>query len=234
MAPLGLGFAESYPNNTDSRATCCRVGSINRAVQVSDLTTNGGAAVPRTDESGGPAREGARERVRSNKPFRDAFKHARASESAVEAAGISGAPPWFRAEPIRVGPPAAKVAAAPPARIDRVLIGSAGGEAEARIRIAGGALAGAEIRLITMAGSQAVTAQLLTPTAGSRQTLFVAMEEIRLRLRDKGIALASSVTRGRAESEGGHEGHGEGNGDGQCDGRSSDRDGSGDGWRAER
>jgi len=56
---------------------------------------------------------------------------------------------------------------------------------------------GAEIRLTASVGSPAVTAQLLTPGAGSRQTLSVAMEEIRLRLRDKGIALASSVARGR-------------------------------------
>jgi hypothetical protein len=68
--------------------------------------------------------------------------------------------------------------------------------AEARIRLSGGALAGAEIRL-TAAGGHAVTAQLLTSTAGSRETLSVAMEEIRLRLRDRGIALGTAVARGR-------------------------------------
>ena len=123
-----------------------------------------------------------------------------------------------------------KVAPAAAAKIDRVLIGSAGGEAEARIRISGGALAGAEIRLTTAPGSQAVTAQLLTPTACSRQTLFVAMEEIRLRLRDKGISLASSVARGRPESdassEGGH--------NGGRDGGSGEREGTGDRWQAGR
>ncbi len=125
-----------------------------------------------------------------------------------------------------MGPPPSKIASAPPAKIDRVLIGSTGGEAEARIRIAGGALAGAEIRLTATAGSQAVTAQLLTPTAGSRQTLFVAMEEIRLRLRDKGIALASAVGRSRPESEV--------SGDGRRDGESGQRNGSGDRWQADR
>jgi hypothetical protein len=127
-----------------------------------------------------------------------------------------------------VGPPAAKLAAAAAPKIDRVLVGNVGGEAEARIRIGAGALAGAEIRLTTTTGSQAVTAQLLTPTAGSRQTLLVAMEEIRLRLRDKGIALASSVGRGRPESEGGTRR------DARRDGDSGGRDASGDSWQAGR
>jgi hypothetical protein len=83
---------------------------------------------------------------------------------------------------------------------DRLLVGTAGGVAEARIRIGAGALAGVEIQL-TCVGPQAVTAQLLTAGAGSRQTLSVAMEEIRLRLRDKGIALQASVTCGRAAGD---------------------------------
>jgi hypothetical protein len=131
-----------------------------------------------------------------------------------------------------VGPPPAKIATAAAAKIDRVLIGNAGGEAEARIRIGAGALAGAEIRLTTTAGSQAVTAQLLTPTAGSRQTLFVAMEEIRLRLRDKGIALASSVGRSRPESDGPSQR--DARRDARRDGESGEPEGSGDSWQAGR
>jgi hypothetical protein len=116
-----------------------------------------------------------------------------------------------------------------------LLIGRAGGQAEARIRIGGGALAGAEIRLTTTApGSQAVTAQLLTPTAGSRQTLFVAMEEIRLRLRDKGISLASAVARGQPENGGASEGRHNGRRDGGRDGDSGERDGTSDRWQAGR
>jgi len=198
------------------------------------LTTNGGAAAPRTDESAGSARAAVPGRTRPNKPFREAFKRAGASASALEAAAMAGSPGWFKPEPIRVGPPASKVVPAAAAKIDRVLIGSAGGEAEARIRISGGALAGAEIRLTTAAGSQAVTAQLLTPTAGSRQTLFVAMEEIRLRLRDKGISLASSVARSRPESEASREGGHNGRRDGGRDGGSGEREGTGDRWQAGR
>jgi hypothetical protein len=202
------------------------------------LTTTGGAQAARADELGGSGRDSAHQRARPSKAFRDAFKHAGAGESASEAAALAGGPGWFKPEILRVGPPAAKVAPAAAAKpstatgIDRVLIGKAGREAEARIRIGAGALAGAEIRLTTAAGSQAVTAQLLTPTAGSRQTLFVAMEEIRLRLRDKGITLASSIGRGRPDSDGPSQR--DARRDSSRDGGSGEWDGSGDHWQAGR
>jgi hypothetical protein len=161
-----------------------------------------------------------------SKRFRDAFKHAGESEAASAAAAAAVGPGWFKPEPLRIGPPAPKTAPAAAAKIDRLLIGGAGGEAEARIRIGTGALAGAEIRLTTTGGSQTVTAQLLTPTAGSRQTLSVAMEEIRLRLRDKGIALASSAARSRPNSDD--------RGEARRDHESGARAGSGGGWQAGR
>jgi hypothetical protein len=205
----------------------------NRAVQVSDSTTCGGAPAARPDELGATGGNLGHRGAGPSKRFRDAFKHAAEREAACEAAaaGVVG-PGWFKPEPIRVGPPASKIAPAAATKIDRLLIGGAGGEAEARIRIGTGALAGAEIRLTTAAGSQTVTAQLLTPTAGSRQTLSVAMEEIRLRLRDKGIALASSVSRSRPNSDD----RGETRRDAPSDGESGARAGagSGDGWRAGR
>ena len=165
-----------------------------------------------------------------SKRFRDAFKHAGEREVVSEAAAAAVGPGWFKPEPSRVGPPAPKVAPAAATKIDRLLIGGAGGEAEARIRIGTGTLAGAEIRLTTTAGSQTVTAQLLTPTAGSRQTLSVAMEEIRLRLRDKGIALASSVARSRPNNDD----RGEPRRDARRDSEFGARAGSGDGWPAGR
>jgi hypothetical protein len=202
----------------------------NRAVQVSDLTTTGGAQSARTDELGGAGGDSAHRRTRPSKPFRDTFKHAGGSAAAAESAALAGGPGWFNPEPIRVGLPAVKLppAAAGASKIDRLLIGNVGGEAEARIRIGAGALAGAEIRLSTTAGSQAVTAQLLTPTAGSRQTLLVAMEEIRLRLRDKGIALATPGGRSSPGSDGSP-------GDARRGGESGERDdASGDSWQAGR
>jgi hypothetical protein len=201
MAPSAPGFVESYPNKGVSRATC-RCWGRYLAVQVSETTTTG-AMSTRKDEVPGEAR-GADGGRASPSRFSDALKRSVTDEVAAEAAaGLgpcgSGAPP-----PLRVGPPAARTVNAAASgltarvdRVDRILVGTVGGDAEARIRIGAGALAGAEIRLCAVAGSAAVTAQLLTPGAGSRQTLSVAMEEIRLRLRDKGIALASSVVRGR-------------------------------------
>jgi len=231
--PFGRRFRAIIPQQRRFARNGLPVRVDNRAVQVSDLPTTGAAPVARADELGGSGRDPQHRRERPSKPFRDAFKHAGGSGSAVEAAALAGGPGWFKPEPIRVGPPASKIAPAAATKpaaateIDRVLIGSTGGEAEARIRIGAGALAGAEIRLTTIAGSQAVTAQLLTPTSGSRQTLFVAMEEIRLRLRDKGIALASSVGRNRPESDGPSDGGRELRHDGQ-------RDGSGDRWQSGR
>jgi hypothetical protein len=199
-------------------------------VQVSDSTTIGAAPVAPKDESADGDGDATRRRPRSSARFRDALKRGSGNaESAGEAAGAAaGGPGWLRPEPLRVGTPPASTApvaagklAANLARIDRLLVGSAGNEAEARIRIGSGALAGAEIKL-TSTGAQSVTAQLLTPGAGSRETLSVAMEEIRLRLRDKGITLGAPVARG-------------GRGDGaRRDGESEGREGSGERWPAGR
>jgi hypothetical protein len=180
-------------------------------VQVSETTTTGAVSPGRKDEAAGPRGDGAvgqQARPGSHPRFRDALKRGTGSEElgsevvALLGAGANAPLPTA----IRVAPPPAKTAAAPVGRVDRVLVGTVGGDAEARIRIGTGALAGAEIRLTAAAGSPAVTAQLLTPGAGSRQTLSVAMEEIRLRLRDKGIALTSSVARGRSADDPSHDG----------------------------
>ena len=69
-------------------------------------------------------------------------------------------------------------------------IGSGPDGAQARIRIGAGALAGTEIHLSSASG-QTVEARLLTHAASSRQTLSVVMDEIRSRLRDRGIVLAT-------------------------------------------
>jgi hypothetical protein len=227
--PVGPRFRGIIPQQRRFARNVLQRRVDNRAVQVSDLTTNAGAVAARTDEPAGSARDAVRGRAQPKKPFRETFKHAGAGESAVDAAAMAAGPGWVKPEPLRVGPPASKIAPSPAAKIDRLLIGGAGAEAEARIRIGGGALAGAEIRLTITAGSLAVTAQLLTPTAGSRQTLFVAMEELRLRLRDKGIALAPSIARSRTESDAG----GDGGRDGR-NGQAGERDESGDRWQAGR
>ncbi len=176
-------------------------------MQVSETTTTGAVSPGRKDEGGQRGEGAVRQHARPGLRFRDALKRGAGDELGAEVAGLLGsggnAPPPAA---LRVAPPPAKTAAAPVGRVDRVLVGTVGGDAEARIRIGTGALAGTEIRLTVAAGSPAVTAQLLTPGAGSRQTLSVAMEEIRLRLRDKGIALTSSVARGRPADDPRHGG----------------------------
>ena len=62
-------------------------------------------------------------------------------------------------------------------------------------RPAGPALGGSEIRLVSAPGGGSIEAEILTSVAGSRQTLVGAMDEIRRRLREKGIALSTARAR---------------------------------------
>src|SRR6185436_20464025 len=84
--------------------------------------------------------------------------------------------------------------------VDRILVGAGPDGAQARIRIGAGALAVTEIQLSTGPAGHAVEAQLLTHAASSRQTLSLVMDEIRLRLRDRGIVLSTKVPAGRPAS----------------------------------
>ena len=110
-------------------------------------------------------------------------------DAAGAAAAMAG---WFRSEPPVAGRPAAVTAVAPPRAVERVLVGAGPEGAQARIRIGAGALAGTEIQLSSVASGRAVEARLLTHTASSRQTLSVVMDEIRSRLRDRGIVLSTT------------------------------------------
>jgi hypothetical protein len=101
---------------------------------------------------------------------------------------------WFRSEIARPATPAAGLGAPASVR-DRILIGANGDTAEARIRIGTGPLAGTELSLSASSGGRLVEATLLTCAAGSRQTLSVALEEIRVRLRGKGIVLLAETRR---------------------------------------
>ena len=164
-------------------------------MQVSDPTTRG-AGVGATDQlaPGGGRGEASVRRARSR--FRDALEHGGENQEAAD--GVAVPFSLARPEPLRVAPPAAGA----PVRIDRVLLGTAGGDAEARIRIGAGALAGAEIRL-TAVGGPSIAVRILTPDAGSRETLCLVMEEIRRRLRGRGIALALASGRSGGHSRNG-------------------------------
>jgi len=135
-------------------------------------------------------------RSRAEQGFRKALERGRrnpaggAANDAASAAAMAG---WFRAESA-AAPAVTKatgVAGVAASRaVDRVLIGSGPDGAQARIRIGAGALAGTEIQLSSASG-HAVEARLLTHAASSRQTLSVVMDEIRSRLRDRGIVLST-------------------------------------------
>ena len=118
----------------------------------------------------------------------------------ASAAALAG---WFRSESA-ARPAVAKAAGAAGVTasraVNRVLIGSGPDGAQARIRIGAGALAGTEIHLSTASG-QAVEARLLTHAASSRQTLSVVMDEIRSRLRDRGIVLTTRAVGARPPAQ---------------------------------
>ena len=82
-----------------------------------------------------------------------------------------------------------------PAGTPQLLVGTSGDLTEARVRVGHGVLAGTELALSVVAGSRHVEATLLTCTAGSRETLTQVMEEIRRRLRGKGIVLSRAARR---------------------------------------
>jgi hypothetical protein len=80
------------------------------------------------------------------------------------------------------------------------LIGADREGAHARIRISAGALAGTEIQLSSGPHGNIVEARLLTHAADSRQTLSFVMDEIRLRLRERGIVLSARASGPRPRS----------------------------------
>jgi hypothetical protein len=158
----------------------------------SSMATAGPSAWAASAKDQLPAADGRR-RGEGRAP--DRFRAALAArEDVVEPGGAvpGAAPGWGLADGLR--PPADTHGGGPvagPARslaVDRILIGAGAGGVEARIRIAHGPLAGSEIRLVAAADRGGVEAQLLTSPAGSSETLVAAMDEIRRRLRGKGIA----------------------------------------------
>jgi hypothetical protein len=99
--------------------------------------------------------------------------------------GFRAEPPPRAAEPYKVRP---SLRASPD---QRVLVSSGTSNANARIQIGGGHLAGCEIRL-AIVGSH-VDAQVLTRNESSRQTLVTAMEAVRERLRARGVELRPAI-----------------------------------------
>jgi len=153
-------------------------------------------------------------RPRAGQAFRKTLEHRRhdpatGMNDGASAAALAG---WFRSEAAAT-PAVAKAAGvagvAASRAVDQVLIGSGPDGAQARIRIGAGALAGTEIHLSSISG-QTVEARLLTHAASSRQTLSVVMDEIRSRLRDRGIVLATRAVCARQPAPAGEVGGADG------------------------
>ena len=83
-------------------------------------------------------------------------------------------------------------AAAPLEAPHRLLLGDAPGCDSAWLRIEGGRFAGAEIHL-SVAGSR-VEVCFLTPHEASRQTLAIAMQAVRNRLRARGLMMVEATS----------------------------------------
>lgn len=165
-------------------------GSKDEARAVGDDAANSGQPRP------GRSFRGALERRRIGIEVGD-------GQDAASAAAMAG---WFRPEPMAAtrgaSAPARTAAVAAARAVDRVLIGAGPEGAQARIRIGSGALGGTELQLSSTASGHTVEARLLTHTASSRQTLSVVLDEIRARLRDKGIVLSTAAPAARPPAHG--------------------------------
>jgi hypothetical protein len=74
----------------------------------------------------------------------------------------------------------------------RILVAQSGTTPEARIQIAAGKLAGSQIHLTVTGGR--IETLLLTSNEASRQTLVVAMDAVREKLRARGLAAAGATS----------------------------------------
>jgi hypothetical protein len=165
-------------------------------------STTGAATKDEACAAGEEASNGGRRRP--GRSFRGALESRRGTAPATDGHDVASAAAlaaWFRPESAAApgGVPASGRAAGVAAAqaVDRILIGAGPDGAQARIRIGAGALAGTELQLSSGAAAHTVEARLLTHAASSRQTLSVVLDEIRSRLRDKGIVLSTAVPAAR-------------------------------------
>jgi hypothetical protein len=167
-------------------------------MQVSDSAAAPPIGTGTKDEARAAADDRANDgRRRTGGSFRGALDGRRAAAAGGDVASAAALAAWFRPESMAASygapPPRPAAAVAAAGAIDRILIGAGPDGAQARIRIASGALAGTELQLFSGAAGHTVEARLLTHAASSRETLSVVMDEIRARLRDKGIVLSATL-----------------------------------------
>lgn len=132
----------------------------------------------------------------------------RADESnapgALAAAGARPLPPLAIAPAPRGQAPGPVAAAAP----HRLLMSGSPGHDGACLRIEGGRFAGAEIH-VSVTGSH-VELAVLTPHEASRETLAIAMEAVKNRLRTRGLTMSEAAPSPARPQRGGHAASGDG------------------------
>jgi hypothetical protein len=184
-------------------------------MQVSDSPAAPPAGPATKDEARAVGDDASSDRRRVGRTFRRALEGGRGGVAVLgngdDVASAAAMAAWFRPEskgvPGGATAPARAGGVASAGAVDRVLIGAGPDGAEARIRIGAGALAGTELQLFSAAAGNTVEARLLTHAASSRQTLSVVLDEIRARLRERGIILSATADtarpRVRAHGDGG-------------------------------
>jgi hypothetical protein len=181
MAPFGDGFQQSYAW-PERRGNQVSLLPMSAPVQVND------ARPVATEPTAGP--EAFREEKCEAGKRRAGFRAKLGGQRSDHGCGPDPLP-------AAIGPPPrAELTEAPAGGgtksaegpNHRVFVGGVAETLEARVHFRGGLLAGSEIRLAASPG--AVTAELLTPTNESRQTLVGVMDEVRSRLWRKGVVLS--------------------------------------------
>ena len=162
--------------------------------QVQDLSAHVGQPPPSTHEgthASAPVERPALTRTDRNRKFATVLGARRGEQEAGARSAEAGWPAVLAARPL--APPAEPSPARPagaPAAVElphRLLLAESPVRDGARLRIDGGPFAGTEIHLVA-AGTR-VEVCVLTPHEASRQTLAIAMEAVRNRLRARGLTM---------------------------------------------
>lgn len=198
MAPLGDGFQQSYAWR-ERRGNPLSSLPMSGSVQVNDARLLGAEPTARPE---GVREEGPGSNTRGP-GFRTKLAGKRGGDGlAPDQISTVGLGAILRPEPPEgsVTAPGSALSGREPRQ---VLVGGTASSAEARVHFGAGALAGSEIRLATSQGG--VTAELLTPTNESRQTLLAVMDEVRWRLWRKGLALSRGSAAAKTPTDAGRE-----------------------------
>ncbi len=195
QAPAGYRI---LPTAVDSKRTTWLAGRYERVPPVREFSAHVGQPAPSPHEGFGAAAGSRPERIERtlrNHHFATALRARARDDRKNEDAVTACTEPW-PAGPAPRGAHWLPVDGPTPRRAlpveahHRLVVGSSAGQDSARLRIEGGRFAGTEIHFV-LAGSR-LEVHVLTPHEASRQTLAIAMEAARNRLRARGLAMVEA------------------------------------------